>query len=116
MKSQSIRLTAAALLLLAAQAPALAAGSKTIRPEVGKPLQEAQKALQAKNYAEARTDIAKAEGVGKPTAYESSIIERLKASTAIGAGDYKRALARSEKRRVGTECVSTSRSRWWPNH
>src|SRR3546814_17964532 len=66
-------LTAAALLLLAAQAPALAAGSKTIRPEVGKPLQEAQKALQAKNYAEARTDIAKAAGVAKLTAYERHI-------------------------------------------
>src|SRR3546814_14049811 len=59
MKSQSIRLTAAALLLLAAQAPALAAGSKTIRPDVGKPLPEAQKALQAKSYAEARTKPAK---------------------------------------------------------
>src|SRR3546814_5219526 len=103
MKSQSIRLTAAALLLLAAQAPALAAGSKTIRPEVGKPLQEAQKALQAKNYAEARTDIAKAEGVGKLTAYERYIIERLKASAAIGAGDYKRALASYEKVIVRSE-------------
>src|SRR3546814_537897 len=25
-------------------------------------------------------------------------------------------LARSEERRVGTECVSTCRSRWWPYH
>src|SRR3546814_16919492 len=24
--------------------------------------------------------------------------------------------ARSEERRVGTECVSTCRSRWWPSH
>src|SRR3546814_20178522 len=23
---------------------------------------------------------------------------------------------RSEERRVGNECVSTCRSRWWPNH
>src|SRR3546814_17526637 len=26
------------------------------------------------------------------------------------------ALDRSEARRVGTECVSTGRSRWWPYH
>src|SRR3546814_12468408 len=43
MKSQSIRLTAAALLLLAAQAPALAAGSKTIRLAVGKPLRSEER-------------------------------------------------------------------------
>ncbi|NGY07065.1 hypothetical protein G7Y85_20005, partial [Solimonas terrae] len=97
MKPRSIQLTAAALLLLAAQAPALAAGGKTIRPEVGKPLQDAQKALQAKNYAEARADIAKAEGVGKLSSYERYIIERLKASAAIGVGDYKSALASYEK-------------------
>src|SRR3546814_12591430 len=24
--------------------------------------------------------------------------------------------SRSEERRVGTECVSTCRSRWWPSH
>src|SRR3546814_18295152 len=70
MKSQRIRLTAAALLLLAAQAPALAPGSKTIRPEVGQPLQDAQKALQAKTYAAARTDISKADGVTQLPAHE----------------------------------------------
>src|SRR3546814_5572622 len=45
---------AATLFLLAAQAPAMAAdsGKKMLRPEVGKPLQAAQTALQAKNYAE----------------------------------------------------------------
>lgn len=97
MKARSMQLTVAAMLLLAAQAPALAGSGKTIRPEVGKPLQEAQKALQAKNYAEAKADIAKAEGAGKLTPYESYIIERLKASTAIGSGDYKSALASYEK-------------------
>src|SRR3546814_19751867 len=25
-------------------------------------------------------------------------------------------IKRSEERRVGTECVSTCRSRWWPSH
>src|SRR3546814_13220959 len=31
-----------------------------------------------------------------------------------GVGDLQRALARSEERRVGKECVSTFRSRWSP--
>src|SRR3546814_18042085 len=29
---------------------------------------------------------------------------------------YVYAVARSEERRVGKECVSTCRSRWWPDH
>src|SRR3546814_11081785 len=29
---------------------------------------------------------------------------------------FERAVARSEERRVGKECVSTCRSRWSPNH
>lgn len=96
MSSRRMRLAAAAILLLAAQTPVLAA-AKALRPEVGQPLQAAQKALQAKNYAEARADIAKAEGVGKLTPYERYIVERLKASTAIGLGDYKSALASYEE-------------------
>src|SRR3546814_3750731 len=90
---------AATLFVLAAQAPAMAAdsGKKMLRPEVGKPLQAAQTALQAKNYAEAKTDIAAAEAIDKLTPYERYIIERLKASAAIGSGDYKSALASYEK-------------------
>src|SRR3546814_5839416 len=29
---------------------------------------------------------------------------------------HRNAAARSEERRVGKECVSTCRSRWWPYH
>src|SRR3546814_17675698 len=32
------------------------------------------------------------------------------------AGPLEWALIRSEERRVGKECVSTGRSRWWPYH
>src|SRR3546814_10063245 len=32
------------------------------------------------------------------------------------AHDWGRRLRRSEERRVGKECVSTCRSRWWPYH
>src|SRR3546814_14905239 len=34
----------------------------------------------------------------------------------IVIGDYRAGEARSEERRVGKECVSTCRSRWWPYH
>ena len=95
-----IRLAAAALsfllLLAAVQTPSLAA-SPSISPEVGQPLQAAQKALQAKQYKEAQTQIQKAEGVAKRTPYESYLIARLKSSAAIGLGDYKGALAAYEQ-------------------
>src|SRR3546814_18976176 len=38
---------------------------------------------------------------------------------AVGVRRERRAIARqrrSEERRVGNECVSTCRSRWWPTH
>ena len=95
-----IRLAAAALsfllLLAAVQTPSLAA-SPSISPEVGQPLQAAQKALQAKQYKEAQTQIQKAEGVAKRTPYESYLIARLKSSASIGLGDYKGALAAYEQ-------------------
>src|SRR3546814_11824064 len=39
-------------------------------------------------------------------------IERVETGAAVAGG----AADRSEERRVGQECVSTCRSRWWPNH
>src|SRR3546814_11057744 len=38
------------------------------------------------------------------------------ASPAAVAVDGRTLQARSEERRVGKECVSTCRSRWWPYH
>lgn len=99
MQLRRISLAIGAAVLLAAQTPVMAASSskQTLRPEVGKPLQAAQAALQAKNYAEAKTDIAAAEAIDKLTPYERYIIERLKATAAIGSGDYKTALASYDK-------------------
>src|SRR3546814_15020100 len=37
-------------------------------------------------------------------------------SSCIGCGCLSIDECRSEERRVGKECVSTCRSRWWPNH
>ncbi len=69
---------------------AIAADAKqTVRPELGKPLQAAQAALQAKKYDEAANDLATAEKVGNLTPYEKYVITRLHASVALGKGDYK---------------------------
>ncbi|MDB5968607.1 MAG: hypothetical protein JWQ90_1057 [Hydrocarboniphaga sp.] len=85
-------------ILLAAQSPLLAADKPpALRSEVGKPLQAAQTALQAKNYDDAKANLAKAEAVGKFTSYESYIFARLSAQAAIGTGDYKGAAAAYEQ-------------------
>ncbi|MDB5968532.1 MAG: hypothetical protein JWQ90_982 [Hydrocarboniphaga sp.] len=94
------RLAAGALLLLSA-VQAFSADKPTVRAEVGAPMQAAQKALQGKQYAEAKSQIEKAEAVGKLTPYESYILARLKSSAAIGLNDYKGAL-------VGYETVLAS--------
>ena len=89
----------ALVLLMAAQAAvsgsAFAAGKQAISPEVGAPLQEAQKALQSKDYKGAAAKISAAEsaGKGKLSSYESFIIAQLKSSASLGQGDYKGALA-----------------------
>lgn len=81
---------ALAATLLAAAYPALAA-KESLRPEVGKPLQEAQASLQAKNFKEALAKIDAAEGVGKLTPYESYIVNRMRGAAAAGAGDLSTA-------------------------
>jgi tetratricopeptide (TPR) repeat protein len=81
----------AALCLMAA--PALSADKQTIRPALSKPLQQAQTALQAKNFQEAQTQLNAAEAVGGLSSYESYVIARMKSSAAIGLNDYSAALA-----------------------
>ena len=102
MKTHSNRIRLSAFVfLLAVQAPfigsAFAAEKQSLRAEVGAPLQEAQKALQAKDYKGALAKINAAEAVGKLTSYESYIINSLKASAALGGGDYKTALTAFEQ-------------------
>lgn len=90
-----IRAAAIALVFLA-QGVATAAEKQTLRPDVGKPLQQAQAALQGKNFKEAKAKIDEAEAVGKLTSYEQYIIHRLRTSAALGLGDYKTAIAAYE--------------------
>src|SRR3546814_20599431 len=39
-----------------------------------------------------------------------------KSSWTERVSDWLQSKRKSEERRVGKECVSTCRSRWWPNH
>jgi hypothetical protein len=72
--------------LLLAALPAAHAQEK-VRPEVGKPLQQAQDMLKAKRYKEALAKLKEADGVAGKTANESYMIEFTRANAALGAGE-----------------------------
>src|SRR3546814_19761104 len=57
----------------------------------------------------AAPDAAEVEAQCREAARDEALVHRL------GDAVVHRA-ARSEERRVGKECVSTCRSRWWPYH
>ncbi len=79
-------------LLCAGAGRAHAADAAKIRAEVGKPLQEAQAAIQAKSYRVALDKIGEAEKVGDLKPYEAYLVDRLRANAALGAGDHATAL------------------------
>ncbi len=59
----------------------------TLRPEIGKPLQEAQELMKKKRYSEALNKIHGLDSVGGKTPIEVSMIERTRGSIALQAGD-----------------------------
>lgn len=79
--------TPAVLTALAVPMAAQAAEKDTLRPDVGKPLQEAQNLIKAQKYKDALAQIQKADAVSNKTAYESFIIEQMRGAAASGAGD-----------------------------
>lgn len=81
----------AALLILPATVSAQAA-PETVRPEVGKPLQAAQKLIVEKKFKEALTEVAKVDAIANRTAYESFVTEQMRGAAAAGAGDNATAL------------------------
>jgi tetratricopeptide (TPR) repeat protein len=91
-----MRKLAAVLLcgLAAGFAPALAqqAQPETVRAEVGKPLQTVQELLKAGKYRDALARLREADAVANPSAYERLVIERMRGSAALGAGDDATAL------------------------
>ena len=74
-------------LMLGASASLDTVAAEGVRPEVGKPLQNAQSLLKQRKGREAMAEIAKAESVPNLTAYERQIIAQMKASAASAAGD-----------------------------
>ena len=76
-------------------APA-AAPKDTVRPEVGKPLQEAQTLITAKKYKDALAKVKEAEAVPARTPYENFVIDRVRGSAAANDGQDELALSSFE--------------------
>jgi hypothetical protein len=69
-------------------APAYAADdANTVRPEIAKPLKEAQQAIQGKSYAVALTKLKEADAISGRTPYEDSIIAQLRLMAALGGDE-----------------------------
>lgn len=83
-----IQITCASLLISSAIFfGAVAHAEETLRPEVSKPMLAAQELIKSQKYREALVKIKDAENIAGRTAYESFIIERMRATAAAGAGD-----------------------------
>ena len=76
---------ALALMVGAAQA------ADTVRPEVGKPLQEAQSLIKARKYKEALAKVNDADAAANKTAYENYLIEYMRLSAAMSGGEMNTA-------------------------
>lgn len=62
--------------------------AESVRPEVGKPLQEAQALIKAGKNKEALAKLREADAAAGKNANESFLVDRVRASAAMGAGDY----------------------------
>ena len=70
---------------------ALAQKADAVRPEVGKPLQEAQNLLRSGKHREAMAKVNEADAVSGKSANESLLIQRMRGSVASAAGDMEAA-------------------------
>jgi tetratricopeptide (TPR) repeat protein len=86
-------------------APAYAA--ETLRPEVGKPLQQAQQQMKAGKNKEALATLRQLDSVSGKTENEKYLIERTRAGAASSAGDYDQA-AKSFEYLIGSGKLSAS--------
>jgi hypothetical protein len=86
-------------------APAYAA--ETLRPEVGKPLQQAQQQMKAGKNKEALATLRQLDSVGNKSENEKYLIERTRAGAASSAGDYDQA-AKSFEYLIGSGKLSAS--------
>ena len=63
-----------------------------MRPEVGNPLQAAQGLVKQRKGREALAEVAKAEAVPNRTPYENFLIQQMRGSAAVVAGDSDAAI------------------------
>ena len=86
-------------------APAYAA--ETLRPEIGKPLQDAQQLMKQGKNKEALAKLRALDSVGGKSANETYLIERTRAGAASAAGDYETA-AKAFEYLIGSGKLSAS--------
>jgi len=87
MKRKALHVVLCAALTLGASIGFEAAAQNTVRPEVGRPLQAAQALVKQRKGREALAEVAKAEAVPNRTAAENQVIQQMKGSAALAAGD-----------------------------
>jgi hypothetical protein len=75
------------IVVAAAFACGFAQAQEALRPEVGKPLQQAQEMIKAGKFKEALAKVRDADAVGGKTANETLMVERMRIAAASGAGD-----------------------------
>ncbi|CAH0148448.1 Beta-barrel assembly-enhancing protease [Massilia sp. Bi118] len=85
-------------------APAYAA--ETVRPEIGKPLQEAQQLMKSGKNKDALNKLRQLDSVSGKSANETYLIERTRAGAASAAGDYDTA-AKSFEYLIGSGKLSS---------
>ncbi len=78
---------AATLALAGAFASPPASAQEALRPEIGRPLQQAEEYIRKQRFREALGKIKEAEAAGPRTANEHYLIERMRIAAASGAGD-----------------------------
>jgi hypothetical protein len=83
---------AAAALVLAVGSGAGALAADTVRPEVGNPLKSAQALVKSGKGKEALAEVAKADAAANKTPYESFLIQQMRGSAALAAGDNETAI------------------------
>jgi hypothetical protein len=93
---------------------ALPGGSKTeaeevqrLRPEIGKPLQQAEDLLKQNKLVDANARVVEADKVSNKTAYESFVIEQMRGAIANAGGDNT-AAAKSYEAQLGSGRVPAS--------
>ncbi len=89
-------------------APAYAA--ETVRPEIGKPLQEAQQLMKSGKNKEALAKLRQLDSVGGKSANENYLIDMTRLGASVQAGDYDTAAKTSEALLASGKLTATQRS------